>query len=138
MLTSGNFLTMLARGSGSAASSDPQSRPASSPTSAREKSLFMTAFRLGRRAPASFDAAADQRFRSLVLLVESGQGPFDNRRQKAWLLPANRDWCRGRLSAAGVVLRVQLLHALAGDVGIYLRRGKVAVAQQHLHHPQVR
>src|SRR5688500_14580651 len=92
MLTSGNFLTMLARGSGSAASSDPQSRPASSPTSAREKSLFMTAFRLGRRAPASFDAAADQRFRSLVLLVESGQGPFDNRRQKAWLLPANRDW----------------------------------------------
>jgi hypothetical protein len=76
----------------------------------------MTAFRLGRRAPASFDAAADQRFKrvgslvvwskaakpfrqtpskgvafaGLFFLVESGQGPFDSRRQKAWLLPAIR------------------------------------------------
>jgi hypothetical protein len=27
-------------------------------------------------------------FAGLFFLVESGQGPFDKRRQKAWLLPA--------------------------------------------------
>jgi hypothetical protein len=36
-----------------------------------------------------------------------------------------------------MMLSVQLFHALARDVGIYLRRGKVAVTQQHLHDAQV-
>jgi hypothetical protein len=31
----------------------------------------------------------------VILLVESGQGPFDKRRQKAWLLPAMRIATKG-------------------------------------------
>jgi hypothetical protein len=40
------------------------------------------------------------------------------------------------VSAARVVFGVQLLQAGAGDVGIDLRGGEVAVAEQHLHHAQ--
>src|SRR5688572_21151711 len=121
MLISGNFLTMFARGSGSAASADPQSMPASNPTSAREKGLFMTAFRLGRPAP----CLIRRRSGSTVQKCSKRRGFAGSQRLAA------------EGSAAGVVLRVQLLHALAGDVGIYLRRGKVAVTQQHLHDAQV-
>jgi hypothetical protein len=49
---------------------------------------------------------------------------------------------RGRVvadpSAARVVLRMQLLQALARHMGVDLRRRQVAVAEQHLHHAQVR
>jgi hypothetical protein len=37
-----------------------------------------------------------------------------------------------------VVLPVQFLQALARYVGVYLGSGQVCVAQQHLHHPQIR
>lgn len=40
-------------------------------------------------------------------------------------------------SAARVVLRVQLLHAFSRHMGIDLRRGDVAVAEQHLYHAQI-
>src|SRR6185295_13085216 len=86
-LVPGNFLAISARGSvclpasgclaasaclapdwaGSAASTYAQSMTEKIPFNAREKSLFMTAFRLGaERPPASFDAGGDQRFRSLA------------------------------------------------------------------------
>ena len=50
--------------------------------------------------------------------------------------------CRGltprRASlAARMVLRVQVLESLRGDMGIDLCRRNVAVPQQHLHYPQV-
>ena len=36
-----------------------------------------------------------------------------------------------------MVLLMQFLHTFAGDVGIDLRRGKIAVTEQHLHHTQI-
>src|SRR4029453_10423238 len=94
-LVPGNFLAMIARGSvclpasgclaasvltGSAARTDAQSMTEKIPVNAREKSLFMTAFRLGaERPPASFDAGGDQRFRSLA------EAAATNRSRKAWL-----------------------------------------------------
>jgi len=36
------------------------------------------------------------------------------------------------------MLRVQLLHPFARHVGVNLGGGNVAVAEQHLHHPQIR
>lgn len=40
--------------------------------------------------------------------------------------------------AAGVVIAVQLFESLTRDMCIDLRCGQVAVAQQHLHDPQIR
>src|SRR6185437_2544049 len=45
--------------------------------------------------------------------------------------------CRRR-SPARVMLRVQLFHTLARDVRIDLCRRQIAVAEQHLHHAQIR
>src|ERR1700690_819201 len=41
-------------------------------------------------------------------------------------------------SAARMVLGVQVLQAFARHVRIYLRRGQIAMAEEHLHHAQIR
>src|SRR4029079_9028243 len=41
------------------------------------------------------------------------------------------------VSATGVVLRVQQLHALARHMGVNLRGRNIGVTKQHLHHAQV-
>jgi len=40
-------------------------------------------------------------------------------------------------SASGMVLRMQLFHALPSNVGVYLSRRKITVPEKHLHHAQV-
>src|SRR6185312_232649 len=40
-------------------------------------------------------------------------------------------------SAAWMMLRMQLFHALARHVRVDLRGGEIAVSEQHLHHAQV-
>src|SRR5689334_6484637 len=108
-LASGNLLAMTARGSeafaseslaaGSAASAEPTTiAAANTPASALRENFFMTAFRLGAaRPPDSFDAAALKRFRSVAELCQGPGNPHS-------------------ASAARMVLRVQLFHALASDV----------------------
>ena len=36
-----------------------------------------------------------------------------------------------------MVLLVQFLHALAGDMSVYLRSGQIAVAEEHLHDAKI-
>src|ERR1700723_942015 len=46
--------------------------------------------------------------------------------------------CKDSMSAARMVLGMQLFQALARDMSVDLSRGQIAVSQQHLHDAQVR
>jgi hypothetical protein len=44
-------------------------------------------------------------FAGVFFLVESGQGPFDNRRQKAWLLPGCSFWSKAAKALSTIAVK---------------------------------